>query len=113
MSRDSRVYLEDILEAAGKITKYIAGMDLTAFTTDSKTQDAVVRNLEIIGEAVRALPEEIRALRPEVDWRRISGLRNILIHEYFGVDLTIVWDIVQNKVPELEAAVRSMLAGLG
>jgi uncharacterized protein with HEPN domain len=113
MSRDSRVYLEDILEAAGKISKYVAGMDFPAFAADSKTQDAVVRNLEIIGEAVRTLPEEIRSLRPAVDWRRISGLRNILIHEYFGVDVAIVWDIVQNKVPGLEAAVRTMLAELG
>lgn len=78
MSRDSRVYLEDIVEAADKITRYVAGLDFSTFTNDSKTQDAVSGTLEIIGEAVRALPEEIRSLRPAVDWRRISGLRNIL-----------------------------------
>src|SRR5258708_1755007 len=87
MSRDSRVYLEDILEAAGKIRTYIDGLDFGAFSNDSKTQDAVVRNLEIIGEAVRSLPEDVRSRRPEIDWRRIQGLRNILIHEYFGVDV--------------------------
>jgi len=113
MSRDSRVYLADILEAAGKIKEYMAGMDSAAFGDDSKTQDAVVRNLEIIGEAVRALPDEIRSLRRDVEWRRISALRNILIHEYFGVEVAIIWDIVQHKVPVLEAAVRTMLAGLG
>ena len=109
MSRDYKVYLEDIQQAAAKIRKYTAGLSFEGFAADDKTQDAVVRNLEIIGEAVRNLPEEIRAQRPGVDWQKISGLRNILIHEYFGIEITIIWDIVQNKVPVLEEQVSGLL----
>ncbi len=113
MSRDYRVYLEDILEAARRIREYTTGIDVSSFAADFKTQDAVLRNLEIIGEAARVLPEQVSSLRKDVDWKKISGLRNILIHEYFGVDLEIIWDIVQNKVPELQEAVGDILKTLG
>jgi uncharacterized protein with HEPN domain len=109
MSRDYKVYLEDILEAIGKIRVYTAGLSFSTFTADSKTLDAVVRNLEIIGEAVRGVPELVRSKHPEVDWKRITGLRNILIHEYFGVDAEIVWDIAQSKLDILESTARDML----
>jgi len=71
--------------------------------------DAVVRNLEVIGEAVKKLPENLRAKHSAVEWKKIAGLRDILIHEYFGLDAEIVWDIVQNKVPVLDREVRTML----
>ena len=109
MSRDYKVYLEDILEAIHKIRAYTAGMSLPTFTADSKTFNAVARNLEIIGEAAKGLPEPVRAGHAEVNWKRIAGLRNILIHEYFGVDATIIWDIVQNKLTTLENTSQEIL----
>jgi len=109
MPRDYKVFLEDILEAIGKIHHYTSGLSLRAFTADSKTFDAVIRNLEIIGEAVKQIPDDIRSKRPEVEWRRVGRLRDILIHQYFGVDEQIVWDVIQNKLVPLEQAVKALL----
>jgi uncharacterized protein with HEPN domain len=85
MSRDERVWLADIVEACERITSYVAGMDEVAFQEDRKTFDAVVRNLEIIGEAVKQVPETTRSLAPAIEWKRIAGLRDVLIHAYFGI----------------------------
>ena len=109
MPRDYRLFLDDIIEASGRIHEYTAGMSAEQFFMDSKTQDAVVRNLEVIGEAAGRIPARIRALKAEVEWRKIVALRNILAHEYFGVNLPIVWDIAVNKLGPLEAACRNLL----
>jgi uncharacterized protein with HEPN domain len=109
MHRDFRIYLDDILDAIHQIRSYLADQNEEAFTKDRKTQDAVIRNLEIIGEAAGKLPEQVRMGEMEIDWRKITGLRNILIHEYFGVNLPIVWDVVQNKLCPLEAACQRLL----
>jgi uncharacterized protein with HEPN domain len=109
MPRDYKVFLEDVLEAIRKVRDYTDGLSLQAFTADAKTFDAVIRNLEIIGEAVKQIPEDIRSLRPEVEWKRVGRLRDILIHQYFGVDAQIVWDIVQNKLAPLEQAISALL----
>lgn len=108
MPRDSSVYLDDILQAATKIRKYVAGMTREQFDADEKTLDAVVRNLEVIGEAVKHIPESLRAQQPQIPWQRIAGLRDILIHQYFGIDRSIVWDVAQNKLGELAEAVAQM-----
>ena len=110
MSRDYRVYLEDILEAVSKIRQFTAGLTLATFSQDAKTLDAVVRNLEIVGEAVKHLTEDVRARYSGLDWKKIAGLRDILIHEYFGVNVEVIWDIVQHKLPDLEKATRALLA---
>ncbi len=109
MPRDYKVFLEDILEAIGKIRNYTRGLSLQAFTADGKTFDAVIRNLEIIGEAAKQIPEDIRSQRPEVEWRRVGRLRDILIHQYFGVDEQIVWDVIQTKLVPLEQAIKALL----
>jgi len=109
MSRDYRLYLEDILEAAQKVENYIEGLTFQQFTKDEMRLDAVLRNLEIIGEATKNLPPAIRNKYSAVDWRKIAGLRDIVIHTYFNVDRNIIWDIVQNKLPNLRRYVAEIL----
>ncbi|MBI5810464.1 MAG: DUF86 domain-containing protein [Deltaproteobacteria bacterium] len=109
MPRDYKVYLDDILEAAARIRDYTLGLNLEGLKNDSKTLDAVVRNLEVIGEAAKKVPEDVRRRYPDTEWKKISGIRDILIHEYFGIDINIIWDIAQNKLPSLEEQVRNIL----
>jgi uncharacterized protein with HEPN domain len=80
------VYLQDILDACEKIRRYTSGMTLQQFGSDEKTVDAVIRNLEVIGEAARKIPSEMRAATAEIEWQRVAAMRNVLIHAYFGVD---------------------------
>lgn len=111
MSREADLFLHDILTACQKIQRYTAGLDREGLVSDEKTWDAVMRNLEVIGEAVKRLPEHITTQAPEVAWRKIAGLRDIVIHAYFGVDPGIVWDVVQNKIPPLADTVSAFLSG--
>lgn len=109
MSRDVRVYLLDILERCERIERHVGGLDEADWPKDERTQDAVLRNLEVIGEAVKRLPPDLRQRTPEVPWQDIAGLRDVLIHEYEGVDFAIVWDIPVNEVPALHGAVSELL----
>jgi len=110
MYRDCRVYLGDILEAIQRIREYVQGLSFDGFEGDSKTVDPVVRNLEVIGEAVKHLPDGLREEPPEIEWRKVAGLRDVLVHEYFGIDLEIVWDIVETKLDPLQQATERLLA---
>lgn len=113
MPRDPRVYLEDILEAIRRINSYTEGLDFVAFAKNPMAVDAVVRNLEVLGEAAGRIPEEIRAAVPGIEWRKIIALRNVLAHEYFGIHTKIVWDVIVEKLEPLEAACRKILKGIG
>ncbi|MBI3316462.1 MAG: DUF86 domain-containing protein [Candidatus Omnitrophica bacterium] len=109
MPRDYKVYLDDILEAASRIQTYTSSLTREQFSSDLKTLDAVVRNLEIIGEAVKKIPKEIQTKYPSVEWKKIAGLRDILIHEYFGIDTEIIWDVIKNKLPDLAIEIKKIL----
>lgn len=103
-SRSSKLLIEDIWDSMEKIARYVIGMDLNSFQQDDRTIDAVVRNLEIIGEAANRLPESFKLQYAEIPWRKIVGLRNRIVHEYFGVDVDIVWSILQSDLPALRPA---------
>ncbi|MBN2534433.1 MAG: DUF86 domain-containing protein [Spirochaetales bacterium] len=96
MLRDTLVYLEDIKEAIILIQEFVLDMSFDDFIKDKKTFNAVIRNIEIIGEAVKKLPENIRNLKPDIEWKKIAGTRDILIHEYFTIDGKIIWDIIKD-----------------
>ena len=109
MSREWRFRLEDILSAAERILEYTQGMDAKTFAQDQRTVDAVIRNLEIIGEAARHIPPEVKEKFPELPWEEMRAMRNMLIHEYFGVDLWIIWQTIQQDVPSLIHQIRHVL----
>ena len=93
--------LNDILESIDKVEQYTQGMSLDTFSNDQKSIDAVVRNLEIIGEAANRLPDDFKEKHSNVEWYKVVGLRNRIIHEYFGIDLQIIWQIVHADLPAL------------
>ncbi|MBI4455956.1 MAG: DUF86 domain-containing protein [Acidobacteria bacterium] len=101
--------LDDIEEAIRRIERYTKALNYDAFLKDTKTQDAVVRNLEIIGEAVKNISSDFRRRHKQVEWKQIAGLRDQLIHGYFGVNWEIVWSIVKEKIPELKLQVKELL----
>lgn len=103
--RDHALFITDILQAIERIESFISGMDYDAFVEDDKTLSAVVRKLEIIGEAVKQLPISFTEQHTTIPWKQIAGMRDKLIHFYFGVDPLLVWQTVQNRLPELKAAI--------
>jgi len=113
MSRDLQLYLTDILIACEKVLRYTNEMNFEQFIADDRTFDAVIRNLQIIGEAVKNVPSDVRDRHPEIEWRKIAGLRDILAHTYFQIENEIIWDIVENKIQPLQRNINQMLVDQG
>jgi uncharacterized protein with HEPN domain len=106
--RDPNLLIEDMRAAIHKIERYTSGMDQAMFQQDEKTVDAVVRNLEIIGEAARRIPAEFAFRHAEVPWKQVSGLRNRIVHDYFGLDLEIIWQVIRHDLPQLETSLEDL-----
>lgn len=107
--REPKLYLQDILNSISKVEKYTRGLTYVEFSKDEKTIDAVIRNFEVIGEAARYVPKEIIAQYPDVPWEKMSSMRNKVLHEYFGVDLEILWQTIQEDLPELNKQIKDLL----
>lgn len=110
--KDERVYLGHIRDAINDIKSY-AAVGEEAFLADRMRQDAVIRKLEIIGEAVKRLSETTRARRPEIPWKQIAGMRDRLTHDYFGIDLGLVWRVVERDLQKLDTAIGELLRESG
>jgi len=108
-ARDWRIRIEDMVGAIAKIERYTKGLSHTQFHEDEKTVDAVIRNLIVIGEAARLVPDEIAGQHPEIAWTKMRGLRNLAVHEYFGVDADILWETIQQDLPPLTSMLRRVL----
>ncbi|RLI79786.1 DUF86 domain-containing protein [Archaeoglobales archaeon] len=113
MKREVGDFIEDIVNAMNKALKFVEGMSYEEFAKDDKTVFAVVRAIEIIGEAVKNIPEDIRGKYPEIPWKGMTGMRDKVIHGYFGVDLKVVWDTVKKRIPEVKPLFERMLEELG
>lgn len=101
--RDVTDHLDDISNAVAEVAEFIADMDFEAFAADKKTVNAVIRSLEVLGEATKRIPMEFRQKYPDVPWSKMAGMRDVLIHDYMGVDLMTVWKVARERLPELKS----------
>lgn len=100
--REISDYLNDIKSAIAEIEEFTSGMDFETFATDRKTVNAVIRSLEVLGEATKHIPTNFRRKHPDIPWSKMAGMRDVLIHDYMGVDLKTVWKVIQERLPELK-----------
>ena len=109
--RDYKLYLKDILAAINAIEKFVEDMGPEAFQADDKTVSAVVRKLEIIGEAAKGIPDDVKRSHPSIPWKEMAGMRDKLIHFYFGVDHSLVWKTIKQRLPQIKPELRKILTG--
>ena len=108
VKRSSKLYIDDIVRSIGRIEKYAHGLSFDQFSKDEKTIDAIIRNLEIIGEAARNIPQSVREKNRNMPWKEMVGMRNKVIHEYFGVDPEILWQTVRSDMPVLKEKMKKL-----
>jgi uncharacterized protein with HEPN domain len=112
MIRDFNLFLDDINSALEKIEEYTRGIDFNAFTQDRKTIDAVIRNFEILGEATKQIPESIKSKYSEVPWKEMAGMRDKLVHAYFGIDAAVLWETITKRIPDLKSQIQEIIKDL-
>jgi len=108
--KEPRPLLQHIVESIALVERYVKGKEFPEFAQDVELQDAVLRRLEIIGEAAKSLPDGFKKSHPEIAWKKAAGMRDILIHQYFGVDLEVVWETIRSDLPKLKRQLRKLLA---
>lgn len=108
MKRDYSLYLKDILAAFNSIEDFVKGLNFEEFTADDKTSSAVIRKFEIIGEATKQLPEELRNKYPDIPWKEMAGMRDRLIHFYFGIDYKLVWETIKTRIPTIKMHIKNI-----
>lgn len=108
-NRNTFLLLDDMLQSARKIKRYVKDHDFESFKSDDKTMDAVVRNFEIIGEAANRIDSDFRYSNPEIEWNRIRGFRNRIVHEYFGIDYEIVWQIINEYLDKFMDSIETII----
>lgn len=109
MKKNADVFLKHILDSIGYINEYMEGKSEQEFLDSIETQDAVMRRLAVIGEASKNIPATLREKHARIDWKAIVGLKNVLVHEYFGIDMKVIWHIVKDEVPNLKSEILNML----
>ena len=109
MQREPKVYLEDIYSATVKIEKFTKNLSFDDFVDNELVSDAVIKNILVIGEASKNIPDEIRIANPEIEWRKMAGMRDMMIHGYFSINYRIVWDVVKHKIPTLTQQIKNLL----
>jgi uncharacterized protein with HEPN domain len=107
--RNYRLYLKDILDAIDSIESFVSGMDLAMFQADDKTSSAVMRKLEIIGEATKQVPDEIRKAHAAIPWKEMAGMRDRLIHFYFGIDYQLIWRAIKERLPQIKGEIDKIM----
>lgn len=109
MQREPKVFLEDIYTAAVKIETFTVGLSFDDFIENDLVSDAVIKNILVIGEATKNIPEQMRKDNPQIEWRKMAGMGDMMIHGYFTINYRIVWDVVQNKIPILKQQIKNIL----